>query len=82
MTLKEAQLVNQEDPQIVSRIDSIVKIARDTTITPFGTTKVKGLIRTPNHYKHINVVIDDLPENQHCKDVEGNTTDPNFETRI
>ena len=27
------------------------------------------LIRVPNHYKHINVVIDDLPEDPHCKDV-------------
>ena len=60
-TMKEAQLVNQEDAQIVSKIDSIVKIARDT-ITLFGTTKVKGVIRAPNHYKCINVVIDDLPE--------------------
>ena len=35
LTMKEAQLVNQEDAQIMSQIDSIVKIARDTTITPF-----------------------------------------------
>ena len=67
--MKEAQLVNQEDAQIVSKIDSIVKIARDTTIIPFGTTEVKHVIRAPNHYKCINVEIDDLPENQHCKDV-------------
>ena len=45
LTMKEAQLVNQEDAQIVSQIDNIVKIARDTTITPFGTTKVKSVIR-------------------------------------
>ena len=69
LTTKEAQLVNQEDAQIVSKIDSIVKLARDTTITPFGTTEVKGVIRAPNHYKRIHVVIDDLPGNQHCKDV-------------
>ena len=67
--MKEAQIVNQEDEQIVSRIDSIVKIARDITTVPFGTMKVKGVIKTSNHYKHVNVVIDDLPENQHCKDV-------------
>ena len=66
--MKEAQLVN-EDAQILPKIDSIVKIARDTTITPFGTTEVKGVVRAPNHYKCVNVVIDDLPENQHCKDV-------------
>ena len=65
--MKEAQLVNQEDAQIVSKIDSIVKIARDATITPCGTTEVKGVIRAPNHYKCVNIVIDDLPENQCCK---------------
>ena len=68
LTMKEAQLVNQEDTQIVFQIDSVVKTARDT-VTPFGTIKVEGVIRAPNHYKHINVVIDDLPENQCCKDV-------------
>ena len=69
LTMKEAQIVNQEDVQIVSKIDSIVKVTRNTTIVPFGTTEIKGVIKTPNHYKHINVVIDDLSENQHCKDV-------------
>ena len=69
LTIKEAQIVNEEDAQIVSNIDSIVKLARDTTIIPFGTTKVKGVIKTPNYYKCVNVVTDDLPENQHCKDV-------------
>ena len=68
LTMKEAQLVNEEDAQIVSQIDSIVRTARDTTITPFEANKVKGVIRAPNHYKFINVVIDDLPENKHCKD--------------
>ena len=41
----------------------------DTTNALFGTAEVKGIIKTPNHYKCINVVIDDLPENQHCKDI-------------
>ena len=27
------------------------------------------LLELQNHYKHINVVIDDLPENQCCRDV-------------
>ena len=69
LTMKETQIVNQEDVQIVSKIDSIVKIARDTTIVSFGTAEVKSVIKDPSHYKHVNVVIDDLPENQHCKDV-------------
>ena len=53
--------MNQEDAQIVSKIDSIVKIVRDTTIVPFGTAEVKGIIKTLNHYKCVNVAIDDLP---------------------
>ena len=69
LSMNEAQIVNQEDVQIVSEIDSIMTIARDTTIIPFGTTEVKGVIKAPNHYKHVNVVIDDLPENQCCKDI-------------
>ena len=69
LTMKEVQLVNQEDAQIVSQVDSIVKTTRDITITPFGTTEVKAVIKAPNHYKCVNVVIDYLPENQHCKDV-------------
>ena len=32
----------------MSKIDSIVKIARDTTIVPFGTTEVKGVIKAIN----------------------------------
>ena len=69
LTMKEAQIVNPEDAQIVSQIDSIEITARDTTITLFGTNKVKGVINAPNHYKCINDVTDDFPENQHCKDV-------------
>ena len=61
LTMKEAL--------IVSKIDSIVKVTKNITITPFGTMKVRGVIKTPNHYKCINVVIDDLPENQCCKDI-------------
>ena len=67
--MKEAQLVNQEDAQIVSQIDNVVKVTKDTTITPFETIKVKGIIKAPRHYKCINVMIDDLPDEQHCKDV-------------
>ena len=67
--MKEAQLVNQEDAKIVSQIDSIVKISKGTTMTPFETIKVKGVIRAPRHYKYINVIINDLPEGQHCKDI-------------
>ena len=67
--MKEAQLVNQEDAQIVSQIDNIVKVQKDTTMIPFETIKVKGVIKASRHYKHINVTIDDLPDGQHCKDI-------------
>ena len=69
LTMKEAQIVNQEDAQIVSMIDSTVKVTKNITIVPLGTKEVKGVIKTPNHYKYINVVIDDLTEDQCCKDV-------------
>ena len=45
LSMKEAQLVSQEDVQIVSKMDSVVKIAKDTTIIPFGTTEVNGIIK-------------------------------------
>ena len=64
--MKEAQIVGVDDKQITSKIDNILKLAKDTTINPFGMIEVKGIIKTPNHYKHVNVVIDDLPENQCC----------------
>ena len=54
--MKEAQLVSQEDAQIVSQMDNVVKVTRDTTMTSFETIKVKRVIKAPRHYKHINVV--------------------------
>ena len=68
LAMKQAQLVNH-DVQTVSQINNIVKITKDTTMAPFGIIKVKGVIRTPSHYKCINVMIDDLQDKQHCKDV-------------
>ena len=67
--MKEAELVNQEDAQIVPQIDNVLKITKDTTMTPLETIKVKGVIKALRHYKHINVVTDDLPDEQCCKDV-------------
>ena len=68
LAMKEAQLVNQEDAKIVSLVDSVVKITKDT-MTPFGSIKGKGVIKAPNHYKCINVAVNDISEGQHCKDV-------------
>ena len=69
LTMKEAQIVNADDIQIISKINNVLKIAKDTTVVPFGTIEVKCVIKTPNHYKHVNMVVDNLPENQHCKDI-------------
>ena len=58
LTMKEAQIVNMDDIQIILKIDNVLKIAKDTTVVPFGTIEVKGAIKTPNNYKHVNVVVD------------------------
>ena len=64
LTMNEAQIVIQEDAQIVSKIQYCkgYQEYHHCSIWDYGS-------KTPNHYKCINVVIDDLPENQHCKDV-------------
>ena len=69
LTMKEAQIVGVNDKQIISKIDNILKLARDTTISPFGTFEVKGIIKTPNHYKHVNVVVDNLLKKQCYKHI-------------
>ena len=43
-TMKEAQVVGVDDKEIISKIDNILKIAEDTTVNPFGTIEVKGVI--------------------------------------
>ena len=69
LTMKEAQIVNTEEAQIVSNLDSDVKLNRDMTIGPFETVKQKESLKTPIHYKRVNVGVDDLAEGQHCRDI-------------
>ena len=69
LTMKEAQIVNIEEAQIVSKLDSDVKLTKDITLSPFRTVEVKGVLKTPNHYKRVNVVVDNLAEGQCCRDV-------------
>ena len=58
---RSAHILNIEEAQIVSKLDSDVKLVKDTTIGPFETIEVKGVLKkTPNHYKRINEVVDDL----------------------
>ena len=69
LTMKEAQIVNIEEAQIVSKLDD-VKLIKDITIGRFGTVEAKGVLKkTPNHYKRVNVVVDNLTEGQCCKDI-------------
>ena len=44
LTMKEAQVLDIEEAQIVSRLDSNVKLVRDTTLGPFETIKMKGIL--------------------------------------
>ena len=64
LTMKEVQILNIEEAKIMSKLDSNVKLVKDMTIGPFGTVEAKGILKkTPNHYKRINVVVNDLGEN-------------------
>ena len=68
--MKEVQVLDIEEAQIVSQLDSNVKLVRDTTLGPFETIKMKGILRkTPNHYKRINVAVNDLGERIPYKDI-------------
>ena len=70
LTMKEAQIVNIEKAQIVFKLDNDVKLIRDMTIGPFETVEAKGVLKkTPNHYKRVNVVVDNLTEGQYCRDI-------------
>ena len=57
LTMKEVQILNIEEAQIVSKLDSDVKLVKDMTVEAKGVLK-----KTPNHYKRINVMVDDLRE--------------------
>ena len=70
LTMKEVQILNMEEAQIVSQLDSNVKLVRDTTLGPFETIETKEILRkTPNQYKRMNVVVNDLGERRSYKDI-------------
>ena len=59
-----------EEAQIVSQLESNVKLARDIIVGPFETIEMKGILwETPNHYKKMNVVVDDLQGKGSSKDI-------------
>ena len=40
------------------------------TLNPSGTVEAKGILKkTPNHYKRVNIVVDDLTEGQCCREI-------------
>ena len=47
LTMKEAQILNVEEAQIVSKLDSDVKLVKDTTISPFETVEAKEFSKRP-----------------------------------
>ena len=70
LTMKEVQVLNVEETQIVYQLNSDVKLTRDTIMGPFETVETKGILRkTPNHYKRMNVVVDNLRERRSYKDI-------------
>ena len=49
--MKEVQILNIEEAQIVSKLDSDVKLVKDTTIGPFETVEAKAVLKkTPNQH--------------------------------
>ena len=54
----------------MSKLDSDVKLVKNMTIGPFEKVEAKGVLKkTPNHYKRVNIVVDDLGEGQCCGDI-------------
>ena len=70
LSMKGAQVMDVEEAQIVSRLDGNVKLTRDIIVGPFETIEMKGILqKTPNHYKRMNVVVDDLQGKGSSKDI-------------
>ena len=70
LSMKEMQVVDVEEAQIVSQLDSSVKLAKDIIVGPFETVETKGILqKAPNHYKRMNVVVDELPDQRASKDI-------------
>ena len=70
LSMKEAQVINVEEAQIVAQLDSSVKLIRDIIVGPFETVEMKGILwKTPNHYKRMNVVVDNLQGRGSSKDI-------------
>ena len=70
LSMKGVQVMDVEEAQIVSQLDSSVKLTRDIVVGPFKTVEMKGILwKTPNHYKRMNIVVDDLQGKGSSKDI-------------
>ena len=70
LSMREMQVVDVEEAQIVSQFDSSVKLAKDVIVGPLETVEMKGILwKTPNHYKRMNVVVDEIPGQKSYRDV-------------
>ena len=62
LSMREMQVVDVEEAQIVSQLNNSVKLAKDVIVGPLERVETKGILwKTPNHYKRVNIVIDELP---------------------
>ena len=70
LSMREMQVVDVEEVQIVSQLDSSVKLAKDVIVGPLATVEMKGILwKTPNHYKRMNIVVDELPGEKSYRDI-------------
>ena len=70
LSMKRAQVMDVGEAQIVSQLDNSVKLARDIIVGPCKTVEMKGILwKTPNHYKRMNIVVDDLQGKGSSKDI-------------
>ena len=44
LSMKEVQVMDVEEAQIVSQLDSNVKLTRDIIVEPFKTVEMKGIL--------------------------------------
>ena len=70
LSMREMQVVDVEEAQVVSQLDSSVNLAKDVIVGPLETVEMKGILwKTPNHYKRMNVVVDELPGQKSYRDI-------------
>ena len=70
LSMRQIQVVDVEETQIVSQLDSSVKLAKDVIVGPLETVEMKGILwKTLNHCKRMNIVVDELPGQKCHRDI-------------